>query len=364
MADQAWFTADGSTGEGFATAPPPPPGNAVQSRYELRPLTTGELLDRTFHLYRSNFWLFVGLASIAAGVNAVMQLLKLLYQHFFGVFGIGSVVGTASSTGAIARGGAFVALSLVSSVLYFAVYGVTQAATTSAVSAIYLGDKTSMKVAFRAVAGRWARFFGISLWQLWSAGWIFMLLIIPPLVIFGLGMQSKMGIAGFMFFAASLSLVYGVIAYIRNSFAVPAAVMEDIKVRTAMRRSKDLTAGSKGRIFLLFLFIVVLYFVALAIQSPLLILLVQVKGTPQILLSQAFGLFIGFSASAVIGPVGAIGLCLFYIDQRIRKEGFDIDFLMERSGPPPLVEIAPAPMEPLVSNTLPPIPPLPIQEQP
>jgi hypothetical protein len=332
MADQAWFTADGSGGDGLIAAPPPPV-TPTQARYELRPLTTGELLDRTFFLYRSNFWLFVGLATIAAGVNVVMQLLKLLYQHIYGIVAFGPVAGRATGISDVVHSSVFAVLSIVASVLYFAVYGVTQAATTSAVSAIYLGDATSMKVALRAVAARWARFFGISLWQLWSAGWIFTLLIIPPVVIYALGMRSRMVIAGFMFFAALLSLVYGTIAYIRNSFAVPAAVMEDLKVRAAMRRSKVLTAGSKGRIFLLFLFIIVLYFVALAIQSPLLVLVAQAKGTPQILLGQAIGLTIGFFASAVIGPVGAIGLCLFYIDQRVRKEGFDIEFLIERSAP-------------------------------
>jgi hypothetical protein len=337
MADQAWFTADGSGGEGLVATPPPPPAFSTQSRYELRPLTTGELLDRTFFLYRSNFWLFVGLASIAAAVNVVMQLFKLVFQHFFGVVLLGSVSGPSANAGSIARTTAFFALSLVSSVLYFAVYGVTQAATTSAVSAIYLGDATSMKIAFRAVSARWASFFGISLWQIWSAGWIFTLLIIPPLAIFGLGMRSKMAIAGFMSMLALLSLIYGTIAYIRNSFGVPVAVMENLKTRAAMRRSKVLTAGSKGRIFLLFVFIAVLYFVVLAIQSPLLVLVAQTKGPPQLLLGQALGLVIGFFASAALGPVGAIGLCLFYIDQRIRKEGFDIEFLMERSGPAPAV---------------------------
>ena len=267
-----------------------------------------------------------------------MELLKLLYQHIFGIVAFGPRAGHATGLSDVVHSSMFVVLSIVSAVLYFAVYGVTQAATTSAVSAIYLGDATSMKVALRAVAARWARFFGISIWQLWSAGWIFTLLIIPPLVIYGLGMRSRMGIAGLMFFAAFLSMIYGTIAYIRNSFAVPAAVMEDLKVRAAMRRSKVLTAGSKGRVFLLFLFISVLYFVALAIQSPLLVLVAKAKGTPQMLLGQALGLAIGFFASAVIGPVGAIGLCLFYIDQRVRKEGFDIEFLMERSAPRSSVE--------------------------
>ncbi|MGH9811917.1 MAG: hypothetical protein ACRD4T_02160, partial [Candidatus Acidiferrales bacterium] len=31
---------------------------------DLRPLSLGELLDRTFSLYRNHFWLFVGITAI------------------------------------------------------------------------------------------------------------------------------------------------------------------------------------------------------------------------------------------------------------------------------------------------------------
>jgi hypothetical protein len=30
----------------------------------LRPLTLGELLDRTFQIYKNNFWLFIGIAAV------------------------------------------------------------------------------------------------------------------------------------------------------------------------------------------------------------------------------------------------------------------------------------------------------------
>src|SRR5579875_3627754 len=42
-------------------------------QFELRPLSLGEILDRTFALYRSRFWLFAGISMIAAAVNAVGQ---------------------------------------------------------------------------------------------------------------------------------------------------------------------------------------------------------------------------------------------------------------------------------------------------
>ena len=310
----------------------------AKAAYELRPLTTGELLDRTFFLFRSNFWLFVGLAAIAAAVNTVAGLGKVIYLHYgmSGVYRPGQ-----TGLGVLFGNPIFAVISVVSSVLYLAVYSVTQAATTSAVTSIYLGDPTSMEQSLKAVAWHWFRYTTIALWQIWSGAWIAFILLVPAFTIYGLGMQSRMWIAGLLFFAVLPATVYGMIAYIRNSFAVPAAVMEDLKTRKAMRRSKGLTSGTKGRIFLLFIFVGVLYGVAGAIQSPLLFLLTQ-KKTTQTLLIQTISIFVNFFATSVIGPVGAIGLCLFYIDQRIRREGFDIEFLIERSGQLPSV---PAPFQ-------------------
>ena len=54
-------------------------------RHELRPLTTGEILDRTFFLYKSDFWLYVGLASIAAAVNVLTAIVRLGYLHLRGI---------------------------------------------------------------------------------------------------------------------------------------------------------------------------------------------------------------------------------------------------------------------------------------
>jgi len=129
------------------------------------------------------------------------------------------------------------------------------------------------------------------------------------------------------------SLVYGVVAYLRNSLGVPAAVVEDLRVPAAMRRSKQLSAGGKGRIFLMFLLLAALYMVAGALQTPFsLMLFVSRSGAHAI--AQGITLLITFLTTALVGPVGAIALCLFYIDERVRKEAFDIDVLMSRSAPP------------------------------
>ena len=40
----------------------------------LRPLSTSELLDRTFHLYRNNFLVFVGIAALPQLAVLALQL--------------------------------------------------------------------------------------------------------------------------------------------------------------------------------------------------------------------------------------------------------------------------------------------------
>jgi hypothetical protein len=46
-------------------------------------------------------------------------------------------------------------------------------------------------------------------------------------------------------------------------------------------------------------------------------------------------LVVNFCVTTLVTPVGPIGLCLFYIDERVRKEGFDIEILMLRGAQPP-----------------------------
>jgi hypothetical protein len=56
---------------------------------------------------------------------------------------------------------------------------------------------------------------------------------------------------------------------------------------------------------------------------------------------------VAFVTNTFIGPIYATGLTLFYYDQRVRKEGYDIEWMMEAAGlTPPASEIreaAPAP---------------------
>jgi hypothetical protein len=319
MAENDWLNESNpgiqpSSGERYSRSKP-------SLRHELRPLTTGEILDRTFFLYRSNFWLYVGLASIAAGASTLASVGRLTY------FRLNLPMQPSSPRAMIASG----VITVVGLLLYFAVYSVTHAATVSAVSSLYLGEETSMGAALGAVRGHWVRYCLISLWQSWSGGWMFVLLIAPAVLIPMVGLKNLNGLMAFLVVFALASFVYGIIAYIRNSLAIPAAVMENLSVRAAMRRSKVLVAGRKGRIFLLGLLMIALYMVAGVMQMPFALLILHSRSAEHVLV-QVISLLVAFLCSSLIGPVAAIALCLFYIDERVRREAFDIEFLMNETA--------------------------------
>jgi hypothetical protein len=202
------------------------------------------------------------------------------------------------------------------------------------------------------VRHKWWRYILIALWQGWSAVWVFMLLFIPAIILMGLRVSGLTDLGVLLMVVSFGSLIYGIIAYIRNSLAVPASVFEGLKVRAAMRRSKVLAAGRKGSIFLLMVLLYVLSLVAGGLQLPFVFMLMSTEGGKRFL-GQGMSLAMVFVTNSLIGPVGAIAFCLFYIDQRVRKEGFDIEALMDPTLGSGVPKPAAAPVELLPSGFAP-----------
>src|SRR5271170_6726266 len=94
---------------------------ATPAQFDLRPLSTGEVLDRTFQLYRSRFTLFAGLAMLPAAVGVVTEALRLWYSS-------NQSVHVHSGINLYKAQGISVALALVSFLLSLLLYGITQAA--------------------------------------------------------------------------------------------------------------------------------------------------------------------------------------------------------------------------------------------
>lgn len=288
----------------------------------LRPMNTGELLDRTITLYRRHFVLFVG---ISAPPNLIIMMVTV------GAVLAGPLLKESGSAPSVVFGLAILVLVPVVAVAYLLTYALAQAATTFAISEIYLGRVTTIAHAYDRMKVR-----------------MFRLLLIWLVIGFA-------AMAGLL-----LCIIPGIWVILRTAVAVPAAVIEDLKTMPAIERSIALTQGSWVRVLLVYILVVVLNYAAAALlQFPFFIgAVIAGEGTPIGLVLQALAQFGASLTAIVITPLTAIALALIYYDERVRKEGFDLQYMMAAldTGAPPVLGTPPAPPAPPPQGSPPPAP--------
>lgn len=258
----------------------------------LRPMTLGQVLDTTFSLYKRNFWLFVGITSIPFLAVLILQVGAAALQLSRPS---PQPASPALASGAIVGGIVFL-------LVYFLLAGAAQAATIFAVSDLYLGRAATVRGSFRKVGGKAFRVILVLLLVGLTVGVGFLLLIIP-----------------------------GIILFCRTAVAVPASMLEDTKAVGSIERSMQLTKGFAMQIFLIFLLVWVLSYLALLIfQVPF----AYLQGaTAQARQTLVFGMLAlqhlsSFLSNVLVGPIGTIAFSLMYYNLRVRKEAFDIQHLM------------------------------------
>ena len=322
----------------------------------LRPLTLGEILDRTAQLYRSNFWLFAGIASVYSGVILLLNLLQIGVQEILRAQHLARLIVPAGGIGLI-----------VEFFVSFLVGGVAVAANNRAVGWVHLGEPATIRGAYASILPRTGRY-------IWLRTIIAFVMWTPLSLAYGgyfgamlfwLGPLSKSGIRGttaapvdprtififglatFLFVLLGLAcLAYALIMFLRYSLAIAASVMENLTARRAIRRSIDLSKGSRGRIFVLALLVIVIQ-VGLVLISQLFFIVMAVRHGQLPVGVRIAQQMVAFVTNTFIGPIYATGLTLFYYDQRVRKEGYDIEWLMEAAGlTQPAVELAAPAAEP------------------
>ncbi len=291
--------------------------------FELRPLSLGEILDRTFLLYRTRFTLFAGIGAAAAAARLLASALELGVLR---VLGASRLAPSVSATGSVLVGG----LTLV-------VYVLATAAMARAVLAVSLGERTSIREAYRTVLPRWLRYTGLSVAAFLLAWW-------PAVLVYGgffallaaqpgkpaakLPMSVTFLILGLFF----IILPLGIWLFMRYTLGTTSAVYEDLGVRAALRRSVGLSKGMRGRIFvLLFMAAILQGILGFALLAPFFGALDRSRGHVSLWLT-AYTLMIGFVSTCLASPIYGIGLTLFYLDARVRKEGFDIERLLGKTA--------------------------------
>ena len=272
---------------------------------DLRPMTLGEVLDRTFTLYREHFLLFVG-------ITALPHLLTLLFN--FGVlsFQRTSITGTTPHLPSPGVMGGIVAGALVGAVLVLLTVGIAQAATVVAVSDLYLGQPASVRNSYARAKGS-------------------ILIVIAIMIMTGLAT-----VVGLIFL-----IIPGIYLACRLAVSVPVAIVEKESPVASMERSMELTKDYAWQLFLLLLLVGVLSsVVGTLLQFPVFFSTISsalAKKQPSIGV-MAYSYVAQFASQVLVGPIGTISASLMYYNLRVRKEGFDIQQLLGSldSAPRPL----------------------------
>jgi hypothetical protein len=323
----------------------------------LRPLSLGEILDRTAQLYRNNFVLFAGIASVYAGIVLVLNLVQI------GLTALLTSMHMAKELPLFLIGWSVLIIPLV-----VICAGAAMAANNRAVAWVNLGQPATIRGAYMSILPRLGRY----IWLMAIAAFI---VYLPFAVIFaiylvfvfayggskGLFTHPAAGgdpqaavvlgcVSGIFLLLCFPAIIYAIVMALRYSLAVPASVVEDLKAWKAIKRSVELSRGSLGRIFVLGLLISIIQ-VGLVLLTQLFFVVAAFKAAEHHgtlpLWMQAAQQVLGFFTNSFIGPMYATGLTLFYYDQRIRKEGFDIEWLMQAAGmtvPAPAAEPVAAPL--------------------
>ncbi len=310
---------------------------------ELRPLSLGELLDRTFTYYRRHFWLFVGIMAVPQVLIVAVNVLSE------GVRGpLVPRPGTpASTTLAVGMFAGFLAGTLVMVLAYFVLYALALGATTFAVSEIHLGRATTARAAYRTMRGRFWRLvdliFTVMIRMFLVFMLIFLVVMLGAVTIPALGGPAGALLGGILMLVALLGgTVFAAWLFLRYGVAVPALLLENLKAREAIKRSIVLTKSNLARVLLItFLMSMVAWTVASICQGPffvaLIVLTLKGHGAPPLWLTVPMNIA-GGVGQALTGPLLMIGLVLLYYDIRVRKEGFDLQLMISaldsRPAPP------------------------------
>jgi hypothetical protein len=316
----------------------------------LHPSSLSEILDRTAQIYRSRFLVFLGIAVIPTGMLLVFAggaVLSILRWGPNGAAASPGLIGMLT----IAFAGA---LLLVVLPVLVAITALAQAAMNHAAARAFFGQPITIRDSYKIVWRRGWRYIGlfvfeiVAVWVVPFAAWFVILLLSAGLA--ALAQTAGLGTGG-LFILAAFLIVVGLITYgfwmaLRLSLAFPACVVEQIGAWDGLKRSGMLTTGTRGRILLLYLLGAALnWILSIAITLPLTIAMALFPGSssPQhaqraamVMIFIVYGA--AFAVQALTRPVYGIALMLFYYDQRIRLEGFDIEWMMMQAGlvvPPP-----------------------------
>lgn len=253
-----------------------------------RPATfrIGRVFGDTFNVLGGNLGLCVGLGAIFSGIPT------FLYQLY-----VGSQVQDAITSAETGVSPEFSATSFFTGAFFFVIYMVLASILQAALVRATIQDLNGQRPTFADALSR-------------------AITMIVPII--GLSILMYLGVGfGFM-----LLIVPGLYLLVRWSAAVPVLVHEQLGVLASMKRSSELTQGSRWRILGLMITVIVSLWVLQLVLGLLSLAIMPLLGT-------VVATGVAAMLSAVFSGIISIAAAVSYVELRYVKEGTDVKELAE-----------------------------------
>ncbi len=324
------------------------------SDIKVTPLTAGDLVDRAVRFYRKFFWTFVLIAAPPILAGTVISLLwTILGRHLFVLSG-----DTLSLENTIYYAFIWLGTIVIWLVETIATLIVMGGASRNFVRHLLFGEAITFGETYRNVGKRFFSlllaatlitfvlgtmgvtvfYFGVVITFVVVMGVVYALSAVPILAIIVsiiAGAAVTFGTV-WLFFLAASRLAY-----------VPQVIMvEGQGVFAAIGRSATLAKGNVRLLIVLFVFTLVATYSALALLYVPLAWYASANGVQLMVFDadltpawyEIASNLIWQISLILLSPVWMVGLCLLYVDGRIRNEGYDIELMAAaRLGDMPIV---------------------------
>jgi hypothetical protein len=319
---------------------------ASNTQLSLNPLGAGDLIDRAIRFYRKNFWTFIWIAAPPIIVGTLISIAwRIIGRSLFNVDPVNNPTETEFYYVFLWFGSL-----IIWTVEVIATFTVMGGASRNFVRHLLFGEPITFRETYKNVK---SRVFGL----LAASTLITVILGFIGAIVFTIGyvvlvIVVLIAIAAFSFsslLATLVSIALGLVTafatgwlffLIAANFAyVPQAMLvEGQGIGGAIGRSSSLAKGNVKRLYALFIFTLLTIYSALALFYVPLGWYAWVEGI-QVFSFDADSIpawyeiasqFIWQASLILMMPVWMIGLCLLYVDERVRHEGYDIELMAAR----------------------------------
>jgi len=298
--------------------------------FDLQPMSTGDILDRTVRLYRRHF--LHTLAIVSLPYILIVPIWALIGSGFWGRGGP-----------AFWRNPAVVAGLVFFGMAYLWLYFVSMGALARSVSERFLGGTPTLWAAYAPVLRRslsliWAYFLATLAGGvvLGAGGGLFG----AAIVVFQFQTTVAYVLAAILGIGAVVAMVISMRIFFRSFLVTQVIVIEDVRGWAAFKRSWTLMRACLRKAGMILLFsIVVAFVISFLFNVPAGMVMAMRPGWSMMILGRLLD-SIGQILSA---PILMIAFTLLYYDSRIRQEAFDLEMMAKNLGVSPGPSAPPQP---------------------